>query len=146
LFDSSGKLKPELLHVEGDSPYLRLYVYRTFENAFREQVPSNLVRWKESLEVFCFVKFSFTEATEVSVATTPILGNKLFFARHTIKSAAEKLKWNLGPLNGMGPIPLVSVDVLWFARKAEELRHPLRTQTEADDLAPWRRDPLFDQS
>lgn len=146
VFDSTGKLKPELLHVQGDSPYLRVYVYRTLENAFaRDRVPADLVRWKDTLEVFCFVKFSFTETTEVKVAGTSIMGNKLFFARHTVKSSVEKLKWNLGPIHGLLPVPVVGVDMTWFYRKYQDAKHPLRAQAEADDLAPWRKDPLFNQ-
>ncbi|MGZ3650609.1 MAG: hypothetical protein ACXWR1_06005 [Bdellovibrionota bacterium] len=146
VFDSSGKLKPELLHVTSDSPYLRVYVYRTLESTFgRESVPANLVRWKDTLEVFCFVKFSFSESQTAVAITGPILGNRLFFNRRSVKSSAEKLQWNLGPLHGLFPVPVVGVDMLWFARKYGEMKHPLRSQVEADDLGPYRKDPLFSE-
>jgi hypothetical protein len=89
------------------------------------------------------VRFSFSE-TEATVSIgEPIVGNKLFLTRRTFKSSAEKLKWDLGPLHGLFPIPVVGLDMLWFARKVDEHNHPLRAAAEADDLAPFRKDPLF---
>jgi hypothetical protein len=145
VFGSDGKLKHDLLSVRADSPYLRVYVYRVLEATFgAEPVPLSLVKWKDTLEVFCYVSFSFTEPMKVALASpTPIVGNKVYLARSTPKSVAEKLRWNLGPIHGLFPVPVVGVDMLWFARKYDEHKHPLRAAAEADDLAPWRKDPLF---
>jgi hypothetical protein len=145
VFGADGRLEPSLLHVRSGSPYLRVYVYRVLENTFRERVPANLVRWKGTFEVFCTVQFSFSETSTALTVTSPspIVGNKLFFARRTFKSRAEKLKWELGPLHGMFPVPVVGMDMTWFYRKVRDARHPLRAQAEADDLAPYRKDPLF---
>jgi hypothetical protein len=146
VFDRTGHLKPELLSVSADSPFLRVYVYRTLESTFtRENVPANLVRWPDTFEVFAYVKFSFAESTTAVSVTSdhPIVGNKLFFARRTFKTSAEKLRWDLGPLHGMFPVPVVGVDMTWFYRKYEDGKHPLRAAAEADDLGVYRKDPLF---
>ncbi|HEY8279331.1 MAG TPA: hypothetical protein VIH99_06900 [Bdellovibrionota bacterium] len=144
VFDSTGKFLPELLHVTSDSPYLRVYVYRVLERTFgSEPVPTSLVRWKKELEVLCFVTFTFreSEATVAVLPTPKIVGNKLFFARDTVRSKAfEKLKWKVGPLHGVLPVPAVGVDMLWFAEKAK-LKRP--EKTPEDELAPYRADPLF---
>ena len=58
----------------------------------------------------------------------------------SVKSQLDKLKWQVGPLHGMFPLPAVGVDMLWFARKAEEIQHP---RAPVDELEPYRADPLF---
>lgn len=145
-FDGEGRLDAASLHVKADSPYLRVYVHRLIEHTFlRQSVPAHMRKWKEHLEVVAFVQFSLVES-RAAVALgmpTPIVGNRLFFARKSDgKTTADKLRWRVGPVHGLFPIPAVGVDVLWFAEKAEELgqqKHPV------DELAPWREDPLFSQ-
>lgn len=144
VFDRTGKLKPELLHVRADSPYLRVYVYRVLESTFtREPVPASLVRWPDTFEVFCYVQFSLGASTSVAVASDhPVVGNKLFFRRHGFKPN-EALSWKLGPLSGLFPVPVVGMDMTWFYRKYQDHKHPLKAAADADDLAPFRQDPLF---
>lgn len=145
-FDSDGRLDATSLHVKADSPYLRVYVHRLIEHTFlRQRVPAHMRKWKEHLEVVALVQFSLVES-RAAVALgmpTPIVGNRLFFARKSDgKTTADKLRWRVGPLHGLFPVPAVGVDVLWFAERAKELgqqKHPV------DELAPWREDPLFSQ-
>ncbi len=144
-FTEQGFVEEGSIRVKAASPYLRVYVHRLIERTFtRNQVPKEMRRWKNSLELFCFVQFSLVESeTAVSLnMPTSVMGNRLFFARRSSdgKNKLDKLKWQAGPLHGFLPIPTVSVDVLWFARQAEEIG---KQKTPADDLAPFREDPLF---
>lgn len=144
---AAGTLLPESIHVKADSPYLRVYVHRLLEHTFRGlEVPAHMRKWRDDLEVLAFVQFSLVES-KVAVSLdipTPIVGNRLFFARKSAegKNAVDKLRWKVGPVQGLLPVPVVGVDMLWFAEQAKEAgrqRHPV------DELAPWREDPLFHQ-
>ena len=144
---AAGTLLPESIHVKADSPYLRVYVHRLLEHTFRGlEVPPHMRKWRDDLEVLAFVQFSLVES-KVALSLdipTPIVGNRLFFARKSAegKNAVDKLRWKVGPVQGLLPVPVVGVDMLWFAEQAKEAgrqRHPV------DELAPWREDPLFHQ-
>ena len=144
-FDVDGVIEPSSIRVKAASPYLRVYVHRLIERTFAgAPVPEKLRKWKNSLELFCFVQFSLVESeTAVSLhMPTEIMGNRLFFARRSAdgKNQLDKLKWKAGPLHGFFPIPAVGLDVTWFARQAEDLG---KQKTPVDELAPFREDPLF---
>lgn len=145
-FSAEGQLLPESIRVLADSPYLRVYVHRLLEQAFRElPVPAHMRRWRDRLEVLAFVQFSLVESrVAVSVGIpTPIVGNRLFFARKSAegKNALDKLRWRVGPVHGLFPVPAVGVDMLWFAEQAKKAGG--RQEHPVDELAPWREDPLF---
>lgn len=143
-FGTDGRWRAERMRVRADSPYLRVYVHRLLERVFSaEPVPANLRRWPGELRVQCLLTFELRESGATVTVNLPstVVGNRLFFTRSQVKSRLEeKLKWELGPLHGMLPVPAVGLDVLWFARQAKELRRPT---VPVDDLAPYRNDPLF---
>lgn len=144
-FAEDGGIEMGSIKVRADSPYLRVYVHRLIERTFAgAPVPLKLRRWKNSLELFCFVQFSLVESeTAVSLhMPTDIMGNRLYFARRSAdgKNQLDKLKWKAGPLHGFLPVPTVGLDVMWFARQAQDLG---KQKTPVDELAPFREDPLF---
>lgn len=144
-FAEDGGIEMGSIKVKADSPYLRVYVHRLIERTFASgPVPLKLRKWKNSLELFCFVQFSLVESeTAVSLhMPTDIMGNRLYFARRSAdgKNQLDKLKWKAGPLHGFLPVPSVGLDVMWFARQAQDLG---KQKTTVDELAPFREDPLF---
>lgn len=139
-FDREGRFDRSRLEVVSDSPYLKVYVYRLLEKTFVDDViPENFRNWEKELQVSAQIRFSFVETGAKIEVLHRIAGKRIYFNRTHAKS---RMQWKAGPLAGMGPFA-IGLDVLWFARKAKEVKDTIDNRIPKNDLFEYENDPLF---
>jgi hypothetical protein len=130
-------LRPQS-RFDATSNYLKVEVLRALRKAFAEALPAELMKGVESrqLEVSCYFLFAITEGNEASARDERewMSAGHLSFYRNYHHSV---LQWELGPLSGLGPMP-VGLDPSWFVRKIQEAT---TNKAKIDPLERWRNDP-----
>ncbi len=140
-FSPDGRYLRELSSFSSESPYLRVHVIRMLRRAFADhRFPEGFAKLlSRNVILDCFFHFQITEHDFESVKSTMKLlnGTEMSFYRNFFSS---KLQWELGPLSGMAPIPVVNFNPLWVVKKAADA---LSNKAKFDPLQKYRDDPEF---
>lgn len=124
--------------------FLRVHALRTLRRLQKETIPDTYLRslfadGAKRIEVFLNFDFSFSENENPAVLGSKnyVAENSFFFFRHHYRS---KLQWELGPFEGIFPVPSVGFNPLWIY---EKVHAALSKKPKLDPLARYKEDPDF---
>ncbi len=132
-FDRNGALLPQRTRYRFDDRYLKVHVARVLRRAFRDAGP---VAGRKFALRFRFY-FSENGNPEFHERMRVAARGSIHFARWVHRSS---LQWSVGPVSGLGPLPAIGINPMWFVEKAKDL---LSNDAKIDPLDRYRMDPAW---